>query len=92
MVSGPGLRLAARGQLIPLLFMAQGTARSLMAASLGWMSRKGLFPTPMDTSSFRRSSEDGWTEGEDTEQPAAGPALSSDPYLCSCWLGPKGSC
>lgn len=28
-----------------------------MAASLGWMSRNGLFPTPIDTISFKRSSE-----------------------------------
>lgn len=53
----PGRDWLTGGQLLPLLFMMQCTARSLMAASLGWMSRKGLLPTPMDTSSFRRSSD-----------------------------------
>lgn len=51
------LWLAAGGQLLPLLFTMWCTARSLMAASLGWMSRNGLFPTPIDTISFRRSSD-----------------------------------
>lgn len=64
-----------------------------MAASLGWMSRNGLFPTPIDTISFRRISETQKKKisADDTQQLCLLCGTSSCGTFVPGGLGPQDS-